>query len=269
MGIGETMDLSLNEALSVNVYDGIWFKKNLKRIYDFYIETQIFPEMGLADINIDEIAEFYEFFFKNCVKIVSINDSRRLMESHESVIFEGAQGILLDETYGFNPYTTWSSTTTKNADQFLSDIDYQGEVTRIGVSRTYHTRHGDGPFPSERPHQFDEPHNSDKGFQGVFREGWFDAVMMRYAIDVQEKFNELDGIAWTHTDRKHKSGTIRNYIYNGMRIDKLIPGQVNTDILSNCKPSDEIGSFWFSGEFGKMLITSNGPRTNQKTFYEI
>lgn len=64
-------------------------------------------------------------------------------------MFEGAQGILLDEWHGFHPYTTWSTTTFANAETLLAEA---GEsAIRLGVIRCYMTRHGPGPFVTEDP----------------------------------------------------------------------------------------------------------------------
>jgi adenylosuccinate synthase len=51
-------------------------------------------------------------------------------------VFEGAQGVLLDEWHGFHPYTTWSTTTFANAETLLAEADAAGTGTRLGVLRT-------------------------------------------------------------------------------------------------------------------------------------
>jgi adenylosuccinate synthase len=63
------------------------------------------------------------------------------------VVFEGAQGVLLDEWRGFHPYTTWSTTTFANAEALLAEADQA--TIRLGVVRSYLTRHGPGPFVTE------------------------------------------------------------------------------------------------------------------------
>ncbi len=114
-----------------------------------------------------------------------------------AVIFEGAQGVLLDQDFGFHPHTTWSDCTFGNA---LSLLEGTGaEVRRIGVLRSYFTRHGAGPFPSFAPElQHHEPHNDASGFQGAFRQGHFDMVLANYAL---RAIGGVDEIAITHMDR--------------------------------------------------------------------
>ncbi len=118
-----------------------------------------------------------------------------------SLIFEGAQGVLLDEWYGFHPYTTWSTTTFRNALTLLREIGYEGHVEKLGVLRAYSTRHGAGPFPTEDPNLgmlVPELHNGIGPWQGGFRIGWPDLVLARYALAVA---GGADALAITHLDR--------------------------------------------------------------------
>jgi adenylosuccinate synthase len=121
-----------------------------------------------------------------------------------SVVFEGAQGVLLDEWRGFHPYTTWSTTTFENAETLLAEAGQPaGTAKRLGVSRTYATRHGPGPFPTEDPAlAIAEQHNRTGRWQGKVRTGQLDAITLRYAI---EAAGGIDEIAVTHLDtaRRH------------------------------------------------------------------
>ena len=126
------------------------------------------------------------------------------MRSSETLVFEGAQGVLLDETFGFYPYTTWSTTTFQNAEQLLNDSRFDGQRTRIGVLRSYFTRHGPGPLVTEDAAlrgRLAEPHHSETGWQGRFRTGPFDAVAARYALSAA---GGVDLLAITHLDQLEK-----------------------------------------------------------------
>ncbi|MBK9264004.1 MAG: adenylosuccinate synthetase [Polyangiaceae bacterium] len=125
----------------------------------------------------------------------------RLRESSGDVVFEGAQGVLLDENVGFHPHTTWSDCTPRGALALLRTHGHCGEVRRIGVLRTYLTRHGEGPFPTETPDLgpwLPEPHNDSLGWQGAFRVGYPDFVLTKYAMRV---CGGVDALAVTHCDR--------------------------------------------------------------------
>lgn len=136
------------------------------------------------------------------------------------VVFEGAQGVLLDEWRGFHPHTTWSTCTPLRICQQLRALGYQGDIQRIGVIRTYLTRHGEGPFPTEDPSLsllLPELHNDSTGWQGAFRVGWPDAVLLRYAIAA---CGGLDGLALTHVDRLSCVPSWRAAVaYEGLGVD--------------------------------------------------
>jgi adenylosuccinate synthase len=123
-----------------------------------------------------------------------------LPQMAETTVFEGAQGILLDEKYGFAPHTTWSNCTFDNALTLLRESDFEGDVEKIGVIRSYLTRHGNGPFPSEDHINIDlsKEHNRQGKWQGSFRIGCFDSNLFHYAVKC---LKGLDSIAITHMDQ--------------------------------------------------------------------
>jgi adenylosuccinate synthase len=127
------------------------------------------------------------------VRLVDSSFTDRLVSSGP-VVFEGAQGVLLDENLGFDPYTTWSTTTFSNAEELLGGVG----AARLGVLRTYTTRHGPGPLVTEDPTlELPEPHNVTGPWQGPFRLGHFDAVAHRYAAAAA---GGVDLLALTHLD---------------------------------------------------------------------
>jgi adenylosuccinate synthase len=126
----------------------------------------------------------------------------------EAAVFEGAQGVLLDERAGFHPYTTWSRCTLENALEILATAAPGAEVHRIGVLRAHAVRHGPGPLPTEteEPRSAVREHNGFGAWQGAVRYGWFDAVLARYALDVA---GPLDGLSLTHLDAPARLGRWR------------------------------------------------------------
>lgn len=134
------------------------------------------------------------------VPIVSDAWLREALSTGGAVIFEGAQGVLLDEHVGFHPYTTWSTCTFARGQELLREASFRGEIERIGVLRTYAVRHGHGPFPTEDRSLDDvlpEPHNEDGPWQGRVRRGWPDMALARYAL---EACGGADSLAITHLD---------------------------------------------------------------------
>lgn len=124
--------------------------------------------------------------------------ARWLAETGE-VIFEGAQGVLLDAEAGFHPYTTWSRSTTQNAEELLQELAPDAQVTRLGILRSYAVRHGPGPLPTESDglKGMITEHNQPNDWQGDVRYGWFDALLARYALQVN---GGVDALAVTHLD---------------------------------------------------------------------
>ena len=149
---------------------------------------------------IDAAVDIYAELARH-VPVVDEAGARSILRSEQTLIFEGAQGVLLDENFGFHPHTTWSTTTFANADTLLDGAGRGGRRTRLGVLRTYFTRHGAGPFVTEDPllaAALPESHNPDAGWQGRFRVGSFDAVAARYALQAA---GGVDALALTHLDR--------------------------------------------------------------------
>ena len=124
---------------------------------------------------------------------------RHLANPEAATIFEGSQGVLLDEWRGFHPYTTWSTVTTDNAFRLLEGSG--ADVLSLGVLRGYATRHGAGPFPTEEARLTEllpDDTNPDNPWQGALRVGWPDLELLRYGLAVAGR---IDALAVTCLDR--------------------------------------------------------------------
>jgi adenylosuccinate synthase len=125
-----------------------------------------------------------------------------------TVLFEGAQGVLLDEWRGFHPHTTWSSIHPESVAAVAADAGQHGRITHLGILRSYMTRHGNGPLPTcdARLAHLPEPHNGSDGWQGSFRRGHPDAVLLRYALAAAQP---LDGLLVSHLDVFERESELR------------------------------------------------------------
>lgn len=120
-----------------------------------------------------------------------------------SVVFEGAQGVLLDESFGFHPHTTWSTCTATNAERLIAEQLPHHRPVRVGVLRTHAVRHGAGPLPTEADdlRGLITDHNTTNDWQGSVRYGWFDAVLTGYALKAS---GGVDVLCVTHLDSLRK-----------------------------------------------------------------
>lgn len=183
------------------------------------------------------------------------------------VIFEGSQGLLLDQGFGKHPHTTWSDITPRHALALCKGAeDYIGvsfdDVTMIGVTRSYLTRHGNGPLPTENedfPIKVDPGNGHDK-WQGKMRFGAFDGPLFRYAVDICQLYGKLDYLAVNHLDEveggvmyKDLSGCGYSEIWKNYRpISQKMSVTEFYDMLSAVVP---IGIAGYGPEFEKRTCT--------------
>ena len=155
---------------------------------------------------------------------------------NKKILFEGAQGILLDVDHGTYPYVTSSNTVAASAATGSgcgpNSINYV-----LGITKAYTTRVGEGPFPTELTDDIGN-HLGEKGHEfGTVtsrkrRCGWFDGVLVRQTI----KISGINGIALTKLDVLDELDEINlcvAYELNGKEID-YFPAAVEDQL--NVKP---------------------------------
>ena len=168
-----------------------------------------------SDSLIDNVLADYEAWRTSGITITDGSILGDLAARSDRLVFEGSQGVLLDEWYGFHPYTTWSTTTSENAETLLGEIGCTDPVTRLGVLRAYMTRHGNGPFVTEDSRLTDllpEAHNTFGRWMGAFRVGHVDLVALRYAVEVT---GGVDALVVTGLDRSDSWRFCNRYQWNG------------------------------------------------------
>lgn len=153
-----------------------------------------------SDLYLEKYLRLYKIFATELANIVEGDYLGRIVRRGK-IIFEGAQGILIDPIYGSSPYVTKTDISFNNALTLLKEVDYGGQVRRIGVVRAYATRHGTGPFPTEDEKMtqlLPDIHNPEGPWQGKFRIGYFDSIAIRYAM---KAIGQTDDIVMTNIDR--------------------------------------------------------------------
>jgi adenylosuccinate synthase len=174
----------------------------------------------------------------------------------KKILFEGAQGILLDVDHGTYPFVTSSNTVASSAATGTgcgpNSIHYV-----LGITKAYTTRVGEGPFPTELTDKTGELLGSrGKEFGTVTsrkrRCGWFDGVLVRQTI----KISGIDGIALTKLDVLDELDEIKmciEYELDGKKIDYL-PAAVEDQL--KIKPIYKIFPGWKSSTQGIKNIES-------------
>jgi len=149
---------------------------------------------------LETAADVYQHFGRK-VTLVDHAYLGGLLRQPGMTVFEGAQGVLLDEWWGFYPYNSWSTLTFQNADRLLAEQSFPGSVLKLGLLRAYATRHGAGPFvteDSQLTRDLPDAHNIHNPWQGPFRVGYLDLPALRYALKICGK---IDGLVVSHLDR--------------------------------------------------------------------
>jgi len=138
-----------------------------------------------------------EFFFedmKATLKIVDIVSEPEIFHRFDTFIFEGSQGILLDQNYGFFPHVTRTNTTSQNAMELIKKHDL-GLPDVYYITRVYLTRHGNGPMANEGSAleliNIDKETNVLNGWQGNFRKSLLDLDMINYALQCDANYSAL------------------------------------------------------------------------------
>src|SRR3989344_13181 len=212
------------------------------KVYEFADESIFKKRFG------DE--EFYNEYRQYAEELKPyIKDTTRIINSAldkgKKILFEGAQGTLLDIDHGTYPYVTSSSAVSGGVCTGLG-IAPKKVQSVLGVCKAYKTRVGLGPFPSEiigttgeKIQKIGKEFGATTGRQR--RVGWFDAVIGKYAVMV----NGIDSIALTKLDVFTTISKLKvcvAYKYKGSIIKNFT---TNMKILQNCQPVyEELDGWW-------------------------
>lgn len=177
------------------------FSERLKEVleyHNFTLEHYFKAEPVNFDDVLSQAKQWAEELLPMSADIADILVSAR--QNGDDVLFEGAQGTLLDIDHGTYPFVTSSNTTAGAASTGTGvgplSLDYV-----LGITKAYTTRVGSGPFPTELFCDIAD-HLSTKGHEfgtttgRARRTGWFDAVALRQAVNV----NSISGLCITKLD---------------------------------------------------------------------
>jgi adenylosuccinate synthase len=261
VGINETVERNLHPEFAIQVHelqdreklieklDAIeyhWVKSRLLSLGVTEISTVWQTRLSSAGVR-NYFLNQIDFFLEHC----RITDNN-ILKKFSAVIFEGAQGLLLDEVKGFFPHVTRSATGLKNVVMVAKSVG----ITSLEVfymTRSYLTRHGSGPLPfelSQLPYQrIVDQTNVRNVYQGSLRFAWLNLDLLQLAIysdlaDVQDSIEIIPHLLVSCMDqldstvrfiRQNEVVTINN---TGLltEIKKAFP---HFKIWSSCGPTRE------------------------------
>ena len=189
------------------------YPKILKRKLEVLLEyhNTILKGLGSEIIRLEslteEINKYKSKILKYSSRVTPIFDSA--IKEQKKILFEGAQGVMLDIDHGTYPFVT-ASNTVSGAASVGSGISVKKLGFILGIVKAYMTRVGSGPFPTELKNEIGQKLGKIGNEFGTVtgrqrRCGWFDAVLTKYSIDI----SGADGIALTKLDVLDKFDEIK------------------------------------------------------------
>lgn len=243
------------------------------RIQDLFHRERLAAKLG-------EILDYHNFVLKNYFKAEIVDFQKSLDDvlliaerikpmvadvpnllfeankAGKNILFEGAQGALLDIDHGTYPFVTSSNCIASNA-ATGSGVGPQMLHYVLGITKAYTTRVGAGPFPTELYDAVDKldpngKHMADRGHEfgattgRARRCGWFDAAALKRSIQI----NGVTGLCVTKLDVMDGMETVR--LCTGYKVDggttDILP--VGAETLANCEPIYEDMPGWQESTVG-------------------
>jgi adenylosuccinate synthase len=211
-------------------------------------------------LNIDDIMQEINLYRDDLLSMMTDVplELNTLYKQKQKVLFEGAQGTMLDVDHGTYPFVTSSNCIAGNASIGsgigMHQIDYV-----LGITKVYCTRVGSGPFPSQLYDADDESAQDEIGkfiakegheFGSVTgrprRTGWIDIPALKRAIQI----NGIRGLCMTKLDVFDKLEHVKictHYMLDGKKIDISPQG---ASVMQKCTPVFETMQGWMSSTYG-------------------
>ena len=243
-GIGPTYSDKMNRHAGIRVGDLLEFDHFQKKL-DYNLETKAEAlQIGGPDRHV--LRETYYGYAQRITPYVTdtVAFMHDALAAEKRILFEGAQGTMLDIDFGTYPYVT-SSNCTAGAVCTGLGIGPKAIEEVLGVSKAYVTRVGGGPFPTEMSPELDEKIRQIGKEYGATTQrprrcGWLDLVALRYATQI----NGLTAIAMTKLDVFDTLSDLQvcvAYRYKGKETTRF-PSSLQ--VLEECEPVYETLPGW-------------------------
>lgn len=274
VGFGTTIERQENfyKLYYQDIFNETILEAKLNNIKNYYIKKGIILNKEFNEMLLDW-KESIEFLVKNEIFSLDKMGFDNLYYRFDHVIFEGAQGILLDMDFGFFPNVTRSNTTSKNVFSLINELNipitslkqektnYKGfAINTYYITRPYQTRHGNGFMSNEniKPKLIntESETNLDTGYQGIFRKSILDLNLIDYAIKSDSIFSK--------DSKKHLVITCLDQIEDPFNIKyslnkEIISSNINK-LIENVEELTNINNF--------IIGTSEGEFEKYKMIYE-
>lgn len=208
IGFGETIERSQKEEFKItfkDLYDQKGLSAKLEHIRNNYVDERLEfvganRKKFMETISFNErqmFSDFHKTFLFPVQRMLSILDlcepySPTFFKKYKKIVFEGAQGLMLDQDYGVFPHVTRSNTGLKNVIETLKEFGINDNIFVHYITRIYTTRHGAGPLKNEcasLPYiDFRDPTNVPNTFQDSIRIAPIDTEVLSLAIEHDLKY---------------------------------------------------------------------------------
>ncbi len=190
------------------------------------------PKINVDELygNLIQVAEYFKPYL-----ITNMSDVLNTMsKQNKNLLFEGAQGTLLDIMHGSYPFVTSSSTISTSA-CLSTGLAPQAVTKVVGIAKAYCTRVGEGPFPTELVNEVGEKLRAEGAEFGATtgrprRCGWLDLVALKYSVRV----NGITSIVLTKMDVLNNFDTIK--VCTGYNVDGKVVDTFSTADVMDVQP---------------------------------
>jgi adenylosuccinate synthase len=245
-GIGPTYSDKMNRHAGIRVADLLEFDLFQKKL-DFNLSAKgyILDQIG-GEIDRTALLEEYHAYAQRLAPYVVDTSEfmNNALKAGKRILYEGAQGTMLDIDFGTYPYVTSSNTTVGAVCTGLG-VGPQAIDRVLGVSKAYVTRVGTGPFPTEMPPDLDEEirqigQEYGATTQRARRCGWLDLVALRYAAQI----NGFTDLVLTKFDVLDHLDEIQVCVAYRRRGEVITTFPTSLHALEECKPVYETLPGW-------------------------
>ena len=243
-GIGPTYSDKMNRHAGIRVGDLLEFDHFQKKL-DYNLESKA-EALQIGGPERQELLEIYYNYAQRLTPYVTdtVAFMHDALASEKRILFEGAQGTMLDIDFGTYPYVT-SSNCTAGAVCTGLGIGPKAIEEILGVSKAYVTRVGGGPFPTEMPPDLDEEIREIGKEYGATTQrprrcGWLDLVALRYATQI----NGLTAIAMTKLDVFDTLADLQVCVAYRYKGEEMTTFPSSLRVLEECEPVYETLPGW-------------------------